>query len=88
MAECPSYKLASPTLAGLTRAEALIQLATKPIDVSKQLKNITGYSDADWPEDPMKRKSTFCTLCLPENETHTHTRFLFIQDLAMPWIGQ
>ena len=32
-------------------------------DVSSQLKNITGYSDADWSGDPVTRKSTSCTLC-------------------------
>ena len=35
----------------------------KPNDLSKQLKNITGYSDADWAGDPVTRKNTSCTLC-------------------------
>ena len=74
--KCQSYKFASPTLAELTRAKkALIHmkgtrhlnlymtiLATRPNDLIKLLKNITGYSDADWAGDPT-RKSTSCTLC-------------------------
>ena len=35
----------------------------KPNDLSKQLKNNTGYSDADCAGDPLTRKSISCTLC-------------------------
>ena len=64
--KCLSYKLASPTLADLTRAKkALIYLkgtrhlnlylktpATKPNDLLKELiKHITGHFDADWAGD-------------------------------------
>ena len=31
-------------------------------DLSKQLKNIMEYSDADWAGDPVTRKNTSCTL--------------------------
>ena len=75
--KCLSYKLASPTLADLTRATNklgylkrtrhlnlhLTIRSTKPTDLSKKLKNIMGYSDADWNGDPMTRKNTSCTLC-------------------------
>ena len=75
--ECLSYKLASPTLADLTRAKKVLRylkvtrelnlfltiLALKPNDLNKTLKHITGYSDADWTGDPVTRKSTSCTLC-------------------------
>ena len=72
-----SYKLASPTLADLTRAKKVLRYkkgthelnlylaipALKPNDLNKTLKHITGYSDADWAGDPVTRKSTSCTLC-------------------------
>ena len=75
--KCLSYKLALPTLADLTRAKKALMYskqtrhlnlyltipAMKPNDQSKQFKNITGYSDADWAGDPVTRKSTSCTLC-------------------------
>ena len=75
--KCLSYKLASPTLADLTRAKKVLRYlkgtrelnlyltipALKPNDLNKTLKHITGYSDADWPGDPVTRKSTSCTLC-------------------------
>ena len=71
--ECLSYKLASPTLAFLTRAKKVLRCelnlyltipALKPNDLNKTLKHITGYSDADWACDPVTRKSTSCTLTL------------------------
>ena len=37
-------------------------LAVKPNDLSKTLKHIMGYSDADWAGDQTTRKSTSCTL--------------------------
>ena len=75
--KCLSCKLASPTLADLTRAKKLLRYlkgtrelnlyltvpALKPNDLNKALKHITGYSDADWADDPVTRKSTSCTLC-------------------------
>ena len=75
--KCLSYKLASPTLAGLTRAKKVLRYlkgtrelnlyltipALKPNDLNKTLKHITGYSDADRAGDPVTRKSTSCTLC-------------------------
>ena len=75
--KCLSYKLASPTLADLTRAKEVLRYLTgtrnlnlyltipalKPNDLNKTLKHITGYSDADWAGDPVTRKSTSCTLC-------------------------
>ena len=75
--KCLSYKLASPTLADLTRAKKVLRylkgtrelnlqltiLALKPNDSNKTLKHVTGYSEADWAGDPMTRKSTFCALC-------------------------
>ena len=75
--KCLSYKLASPTLADLTRAKKVLRYlkgtrelnlyltipALKPNDLNKTLKHITGYSDADWAGDPVTRKSTSCTLC-------------------------
>ena len=75
--KCLSYKIASPTLADLTRAKKVLRYlkgtrelnlyltipALKPNDLNKTLKHITGYSDADWAGDPVKRKSTSCTLC-------------------------
>ena len=75
--KCLSYKLASPTLADLTRAKKVLRYlkgtrelnlyltipALKPHDLNKTLKHITGYSDADWAGDPVTRKSTSCTLC-------------------------
>ena len=60
--KCLSYKLASPTLADLTRAKKkalryvkgtrelnlyLTIPALKPNDLNKTLKHVTGYSDAD-----------------------------------------
>ena len=78
--KCLSYKLASPTLADLTRAKKVLRclkvtrelnlyltiLVLKPNDLNNTLKHITGYSDADWAGDPVTRKSTFCTLCYVE----------------------
>ena len=76
--KCLSYKLASPTLAYLTRAKKVLRYlkgtrelnlyltipALKPNDLLEQdLETITGYSDADWAGDPVTRKSTSCTLC-------------------------
>ena len=75
--KCLSYKLASPTLADLTRAKKVLRYlkgtrelnlnltipALKPNDLNKTLKHVTGYSDADWAGDPVTRKSTSCTLC-------------------------
>ena len=75
--KCLSYKLASPTLADLTRAKKALRYlkgtpelnlyvtipALKPNDLNKTLKDISGYSDADWASDPVTRKSTSCTLC-------------------------
>ena len=66
--KCLSYKLASPTLADLTRAKkALRNLkgtrelnlystipALKPNDLNKTLKHVTGYYDADWAVDEEK----------------------------------
>ena len=74
---CLSYKLASPTLADLTRAKKALRYlkgtrelnlyltkpALKPNALNKTLKHVTGYSDADWAGDPVTRKSTSCTLC-------------------------
>ena len=75
--KCLSYKLGSPTLADLTRAKKTLRYlqgtrdlrlyltipTLKPNDLSKTLKQVTGYSDADWAGDPVTRKSTSCTLC-------------------------
>ena len=75
--KCLSYKLASPTLADLTRAKKALRylkgtrelnlyltiLASKPNDLNKTLKHVKGYSDADWAGDQATRKSTSCTLC-------------------------
>ena len=76
--KCLSHKLASPTLADLTRAKKVLRYlkggtrelnlyltipALKPNDLNKTLKHITAYSDADWAGDPVTRKSTSCTLC-------------------------
>ena len=75
--KCLSYKLASPTLADLTRAKNVLRHlkgtrelnlyltipALKPNDLTETLKHITGYSDADWAGDPVTRKSTSCTPC-------------------------
>ena len=71
-----SYKLASPTLADLTRAKRVLRYlkgtcelnlyltipALKSSDLRRTLKHIMGYSDADWAGDPVTRKSTSCTL--------------------------
>ena len=68
--KCLSYKLTSPTLADLTRAKKVLGYskgtrelnlylmipALKPNDLNKTLKNITGYSDADWAADPVTMK--------------------------------
>ena len=75
--KCLSYKLASPTLADLTRSKEVLRYlkgtrelnlyltipASNPNDLNKTLKHITGYSDANWAVDPVTRKSTSCTLC-------------------------
>ena len=75
--KCLSYKLASPTLAGLTRAKKVLRYlkgtrelnlyltipALRPNDLNKTLKHITGYSDADWAGDLVTRNSTSCALC-------------------------
>ena len=77
--KCLSNKLASPTLADLTRAKKVLRYlkgtrelnlyltipALKANDLNKtlNLKHVTGYSDADWEGDPVTRKSTSCTLC-------------------------
>ena len=72
--KCLSYKLASPTLVDLTRAKKALKYVKgtrelnlySTIPASKPngtLKHITGYSDADWADDPVTRKSTSCTLC-------------------------
>ena len=75
--KCLSYKLASPTIADMTRAKKVLSClkgtrelnlyltipALKPNDLNKNLIHITGYSDADWAGDPGTRKSTSCTLC-------------------------
>ena len=74
--KCLSYKLASPTLA-VTRGKKVLRYlkgtrelnlyltipALKPYELNKTLKHITGFSDADWPGDPVTRKSTSCTVC-------------------------
>ena len=74
--KCLSYKLASPTLAGLTRAKKALRYlkgtrelnlfltipALKPNELNKTLKHITGYSDADL-AGAVTGKSTSCTLC-------------------------
>ena len=70
-------RLASPTLADLTRAKKALRClkrprelnlyltkpASKPNDLSKTSKHITGNCDADWAGDPVTRKSISCTLC-------------------------
>ena len=75
--KCLSCKLASPTLADLTRAKKALRYlkgtrelnlyltipALNPNDLNKTLKHVTGYSDADWASDPVTRHSTSCTLC-------------------------
>ena len=75
--KCLSYKLASPTLADLTRAKKVLRYrkgtrelnlyltipALKTNDLNKTLKHINGYYDADWSGDQVTRKSTSCTLC-------------------------
>ena len=74
--KCLSYKLASPTLADLTRAKKVLRYlkgtrelnlyltipALKPNDLNMTVKNVTEYSDADWAGDPVTRKGTSCTL--------------------------
>ena len=76
--KCLSYKLASPTLADLTRAKKVLRClkgtrelnlyltipGLKSNDLNKTLKHITGFSDADWAGDPVTRKNKSCTLCL------------------------
>ena len=75
--KCLSIKLASPTLADLTRAKKVLKYlkgtreqdltipSMKPNDLNKTLKRITGYSDADWAGgDPVMRKSTYLALCV------------------------
>ena len=76
--KCLSYKLASPTLADLTRAKKVLRYlkgtrelnlyltipGLKSNDLNKTLKHITGFSDADWAGDPVTRKNKSCTLCL------------------------
>ena len=63
MTKCLSHRIAPPTPEDLSRAKkALRHLngtrlyltipAMKPTDLSRQLKNITGYSDADWAGPP------------------------------------
>ena len=75
--KCLSYKLASPTLADLTRAKKALRYlkgtrelnlnltipALETKDLNKTLKHITGYSVLMliWPV--VTRKSTFGTLC-------------------------
>ena len=75
--KCLSYKLGSPTLADLTRAKKGLRYlkgtrdmklyltipAVKPNDLSKTLKHMMGYSDADWAGDPTTWKSASCTWC-------------------------
>ena len=77
LTKCLSYKLASPTLADLTRATKALRYlqgtrelnlylttpALKPGDLNNTLKHITGYSDADSAGDPVIRKSASSTLC-------------------------
>ena len=69
--KCLSYKLASPTLAELTRAKKALRYlkgtcdlnfhltipALKPNDLHKTLKHVKGYSDADWAGATVTRKS-------------------------------
>ena len=75
--KCLSYTLGSLALADLTRAKKALRYlkgtrdlklyltipTLKPNDLSKTLKHVTGYSDADWAGDPVTRNSTSCTLC-------------------------
>ena len=74
--KCLSFKLASPTLAELTARKSLRYLkgtrelnlyltiaASKLNDLSKSLKYIMRYSDADWAGDLVTRKSTSCAQC-------------------------
>ena len=86
--KCLSYKLASPTLADLTRAKKVLRYlkgtrglnlyltipALKPNDLNKTLKHITGYFDADWAGDPVTRKSTSCILCYVDQSLLTSER--------------
>ena len=72
-----SYKLASPTLAHLTRAKKVFRYfkgtrelnlyltipGLKPNDLNKTLKHIKGYSDTDWAGDPVTKK-THLALCV------------------------
>ena len=69
--KCLSNKLASPTLANLTRAKKVLRslkgtrelnlylttLALKPNDLNKTFKHIKGYFDADCAGDPVTRKN-------------------------------
>ena len=51
--------------------------AMKLNDLSKQLWNIKGSSDADWAGDPVTRKSTSCTL-------HSADQFLLTREYKGP----
>ena len=71
---CLSYKLASPTLADLTRVKKVLRYlkgtrelnlylnisVLRPNDLNKTLKHIKGYFDADWASDPVTRKTDGC----------------------------
>ena len=68
---CLSYKLASPTLADLTRVKEVLRYlkgtrelnlylnisVLQPNDLNKTLKHMKGYFDADWASDPVTRKN-------------------------------
>ena len=84
--KCLSYKLASPTLADLTRAKKVLRYlkgtrelslyltipATNTNDLNKTLNHITGYSDADWAGDPVTRISTSCIVCYVDQSLLTN----------------
>ena len=73
--KCLSYKLASPTLAGLTRAKKVLRYlkgtrelnlyltipALKPNDLNKTLKHVTGCWLGWWPSDEEKH-ILYCVL--------------------------